>query len=448
MTVRIRKGLDLPVAGTPEQTIATGAEVASVALIGDDYPGLKPRLCVEPGEHVRLGDTLFLDKRDPAVRFVAPGAGVVRAVNRGARRVLQSIIIDLDGDDQVVFEALGREAIGRLEADAVRERLLEAGLWTALRERPFDRVAPSDGAPCALFVTAIDSHPLAADPAVVIAAAAEAFADGLAVLRRLVTGPIYLCTADGAGIEAPALPDLSVEQFAGPHPAGLVGTHIHFLDPVRPGKSVWHIGYQDVIAIGRLFTGGRIPVERVVALGGPQVRSPRLLATRLGANTDDLLNDALQPGPARVVSGSLLNGRHAAGWARFLGRYHRAVAALPEPDGREFLGWLAPGLGKFSANRVYLSHMLPGRRFAMNTSQQGSPRAIVPVGHYERVMPLDLLATPLLKSLIVRDSATAISLGCLELAEEDLALCSLVCCSKQDFGAALRANLDHIAREF
>ncbi|MBT8062011.1 MAG: NADH:ubiquinone reductase (Na(+)-transporting) subunit A, partial [Gammaproteobacteria bacterium] len=250
-----------------------------------------------------------------------------------------------------------------------------------------------------------------------------------------------------AQVPGEAIDSVKVEEFSGPHPAGLPGTHIHFLDPVGDGKVVWYVNYQDTIAIGRLFTSGRLPVERIIALGGPSVLRPRLLRTRLGASLADLLANELNPGACRVVSGSVLSGHRAAGWARYLGRYHLQVSALPEGQRREFLAWIMPGLAKFSSTRAYAAGWLPTRQFSLTTSQNGSPRAMVPIGNFEKVMPLDILPAPLLKALLVRDTDTARDLGCLELDEEDLALCSFVCCSKYDYGPVLRENLNAIARD-
>jgi Na+-transporting NADH:ubiquinone oxidoreductase subunit A len=240
---------------------------------------------------------------------------------------------------------------------------------------------------------------------------------------------------------------VSVAEFSGPHPAGLPGTHIHFLAPVGSGRTVWHLGYQDVIAIGYLFTTGRLWTERVVALAGPAVRFPRLVRTRLGASTNDLVEGELVEGECRVISGSVLSGRRAAEWGAYLGRYHNQVSVLREGRERELLGWLRPGRRKFSSLPAFAAHLFRDRRFALTTAQNGSPRAMVPIGSYERVMPLEILPTQLLRALLVRDTDAAQALGCLELDEEDLALCSFVCPSKHDFGPVLRSVLDQIRKE-
>jgi Na+-transporting NADH:ubiquinone oxidoreductase subunit A len=216
---------------------------------------------------------------------------------------------------------------------------------------------------------------------------------------------------------------------------------------VSENKSVWHLGYQDVIAIGSLFTTGRLSTERIVALGGPLVRRPRLLRTRMGASTEDLLKGEIEPAECRVISGSILGGRRAAGRARYLGPYDLQISVLREDHSRRFLDWLSPGAGKYSAIRVYASALRPrSYRFPLTTSQHGSPRAMIPIGNFEKVIPLDILPAPLLKALIVRDTDAARALGCLELDEEDLALCSFVCCSKYEYGSFLRETLDYIEK--
>lgn len=441
MRIRIRKGLDIPLAGVPQQRIDAGHEVSTVAVLGPDTIGLRPAMEVEEGDTVRLGQALYTDANNPEVRFTAPGAGIIEAINRGARRSLQSVVIRLAGDDEETFDIGPMQSLSREKVSAL---LLSSGLWTSLRTRPYSKIPAPGSEPLAIFVTAIDTNPHATDPAVVIADAHDAFRQGLVVISKLASCPVYVCTARDSQIDVPSDKPFVHAEFSGPHPAGLVGTHIHFLAPVSESKTAWHIGYQDVIAIGRLFATGRLNTERVVSLSGPLAKSPRLLRTRLGASIGDLVRDELLPGKKRVVSGSVLSGRRASGPIAWLGRYHTQVTALAEGNDREFLAWMRPGLDKYSAMHAYASHVFRRREFSLTTSQNGSPRAMVSIGTFEKVMPLDILATPLLKALLVEDTDTARSLGCLELDEEDLALCSFVCNGKYEYGPFLRRNLAEI----
>lgn len=449
--IKITRGLDLPIVGAPEQTIETARRVRSVAVLGHDFVGMKPTMAVKEGDRVKLGQLLFEDKKTPGVIFTAPGAGVVREINRGDRRVFLSLVIDLDDEEeQVEFTSYPPEALASLERDKVVSTLVDSGQWTALRTRPYSKVPAIDAVPHSLFINAMDSNPLAADPEIVARENADAFLNGVNALSRLTEGKVFLCRAISSfdGLEKQNLaPNVQVESFSGPHPAGLTGTHVHFLDPVGLAKQVWSINYQDVIAIGKLFTTGKINVERVISLAGPQVDKPRLLKTRLGANLEELTAGELKSDENRVISGSVLSGRAARGVESYLGRYHVQVSVLKEGRERVLLGYLSPGTERHSVLGIYLSSLFKGRKFSFTTTTNGSTRAMVPVGSYERVMPMDILPTQLLRALIVGDIETAQNLGALELEEEDLALCTYVCPGKYEYGPILRDNLSRIEKE-
>lgn len=443
--IKIKRGLDLPITGSPEQTIEDARPARSVAVVGFDYHGMKPTMEVQEGDRVKLGQILFSDKKTPGVIFTAPAAGVVSAVNRGDKRVLQSVVIDVDGDEAVSFDAHDAATLASLEPQKVREQMIQSGLWTALRTRPYSKTPAVDAVPHSIFVTAIDTNPLAADPAVVLKHYAAEFENGLKVLARL--GNIWLCKADGASVPGEDLDGVRSESFAGPHPAGLAGTHIHMLDPVNETKTVWQINYQDVVAIGKLFTDGKLWTERVVALAGPQVEKPRLVRTRLGANLAELTAGELKPGSNRVISGSVFGGRNAQGPVGYLGRFHSQVSVLAEGSERQMLHYLRAGVDKHSVLNIFVSKLKASKLFNFTTTTNGSPRAMVPLGNYEMVMPLDILPTQLLRYLIVGDTEMAQKLGCLELDEEDLALCSYVCAGKYEYGPILRDNLATIEKE-
>tara|TARA_Y100001933_G_scaffold162694_2_gene161059 strand:- start:5517 stop:6863 length:1347 start_codon:yes stop_codon:yes gene_type:complete len=442
--ITIKKGLDLPIEGAPEQVVGEGAAVSQVAVIGSDYNGMRPTMAVKEGDEVALGQLLFEDKKTPGVRHTSPASGKVVAINRGAKRFLQSVVIELSGDAEEQFEQFSDTAPDQLGREQIREKLIHSGLWTALRTRPYSKVPSPETTPHSIFVTAIDTNPLSANPQVVLVEGEDDFTLGIQILSKLSDGPTYLCKAPGAAISGG---DGQEVEFAGPHPAGLPGTHIHFVDPVGLGKTVWHINYQDVIAIGKLFSTNRLSVERVIALAGPQVEHPRLVRTRLGARLSELTASQLKTGENRIISGSILSGRAAVGPFDFLGRYHLQVAVLAEGREREFLGWQKPGIDKFSVKNVFASKLFPGKLFNFTTSIEGSDRALVPISSYEKVMPLDVVPVFLLRSLITGDTEQAQLLGALELDEEDLGLCSFVCPGKHEFGPLLRKNLEQIELE-
>jgi Na+-transporting NADH:ubiquinone oxidoreductase subunit A len=441
--IEIKTGLDLPIKGSPKQEIGEGNAIKRVAVIGSDYPGMKPTMLVQEGDQVKLGQPLFADKKNDGVQFTAPGSGKVIEINRGERRVFQSVVIELDGRDTAV-KFKSHTDLAALTREAVVEELVESGLWTAIRRRPYEKIPAINAVPHSIFVNAMDTNPLAGDQALAIARQPEAFVDGISVISKLTEGKVFVCRDPQAVFDAGSA---QVETFSGKHPAGLVGTHIHHLDPVGEGKEVWHVSAQDVIAIGRLFKEGVLSTERVVSLAGPSVKSPRLVVTRVGASLDELTAGELVDGSHRVVSGSILGGRTASGVFGYLGRYHQQVSVLEEGTHRVPFGWLSPGTNKHSVMGIYLSKLMPGKLLDYTTNTNGSPRAMVPVGAYEKVMPLDILPTQLLRSLIVGDTDMAVKLGALELAEEDLALCTYVCPGKYEYGPILRDNLTTIELE-
>ncbi|MFC1796024.1 Na(+)-translocating NADH-quinone reductase subunit A [Pseudomonadota bacterium] len=447
---KIRNGLNIPITGEPEQRIHPGPGVHHVALSGLDYPGLKPKLLVTAGDSVGLGQTLFVDKRDPVVQYGSPGQGTVIAVNRGARRVLETVVVRLADNDieEKCFSPLSDEEIQGEDRGSIATRLHESGLWTAFRTRPYSQVPVSGSIPRSVFVTAIDTQPLAADPCVVIRAEAGAFASGLLAVSMLTQGRVHLCVGSGWDIELPEIERLQQVEFTGPHPAGLPGTHIHHLDPVGADRMVWHIGYQDVIAIGKLFATGRISTGRVIALGGACVREPRLISCRQGASTEEMTRDSIQdPQSCRVVSGSVLNGRSALGSHAYLGRYHTQLSVIREGGSKSLFGWLGLRPGQYTAAPTYLKKAGHKQKFAFSTSQNGRFSGMLPMRVFDKVMPLDILPSPLFRALMVKDTDQAQALGCLELDEEDLALCSFVCPAKYDYGSVLRINLKQIERE-
>lgn len=450
MQFTIKRGLDLPITGEPKQVIEDGNKVKTVAVLGLDYVGMKPTMLVSEGDTVKLGQILFSDKKNPGVNFTSPGAGVVKAIHRGEKRVLQSVVIELKGNAHESFAKYKEAELSELTAEKVQENLIASGLWTAFRTRPYSKIPAVGSKPRSIFVTAIDTNPLAANPAVVIKERAKDFANGLTVISKLTDGKVYVCKATGTEVAAGGNSAVVVAEFSGPHPAGLAGTHIHFIDPVSIDKFVWSVDYQSVIAIGALFNSGNLNVERIVSLAGPSVKNPRLIRARVGASTADLVAGELVEGiESRVISGSVLYGRQADGWSAYLGAYTNQISALQEGRARELFGWIVPGKNKYSALNVYTSSVdkKVNRKFPLTTDKNGSNRAIVPVGIYEDVMPLDILSTPLLKALVVGDSDQAQLLGCLELDEEDVSLLTFVDPGKHDFAPVLRANLTKIEKE-
>ena len=445
--IKIKKGLTLPINGQPDQKISEGNPVKYVAVIGPDYIRMKPDFAVSIGDRVKLGQLLFTDKKMPLIRYNSPGSGTVTGINRGEKRVFLSIVIELDGKEEITFQSFPDGQINILKRDAVIAHLLESGLWTAMRARPFGKVADPEIKPHSVFITAIDTNPLAPSVEMIISEKSDFFKMGLEIISKLTDGKLFVCKAPGTTIPVPDDRHLVIEEFQGPHPAGNVGTHIHFLDPASRSKTVWYIGSQDVIAIGHLFKTGRLMTDRVISLAGPLALNPRLIRTRLGVSLQDLTVNELKDGERRIISGSVFSGYTADGPLAFLGRYHQQVTVIPEDRERILFGWLSPGANLFSVKNVVLSKMKPRKTFDFSTNMHGGVRGIVPIGSYEKVMPLDILSTYLLRALAVDDIDEAEKLGCLELDEEDLSLCTFVCPSKIEHGQNLRRVLTLIEKE-
>ncbi len=442
-----KKGLDLPITGAPDQTIHDGPAIGSVAVIGADSLGLKPKMLVAEGESVLRGQPLYCHKDSPEVVFTAPATGRVRAINRGARRVLQSVVIDVDNafDDGIDFGPLPDGGT----ADEIAEKLLKSGLWTAFRTRPYSKIPAADSRPATIYVTAMDSEPLAADPAVIIAERPDAFTAGLKAVSQLTEGRTWLCHAPGASIPGGDIPGVEVATFAGPHPAGLAGTHIHYLEPPTAENLVWTISYADIIAIGALMTTGKLDTSVVISLSGPRAATPRLIRTNLGASLSDLIaGEVAGDTPLRILSGSVLSGRLSQGGPfDYLGRYARAVTLMDEDREKKFMAWIAPRADQFAVLPVLASAFNRAKKFPMGTNLNGGRRAMVPIGTFEELMPQDFLPTQLLRALLVMDTDQAQALGALELDEEDLALCTFACPAKYEYGIALRDSLTKIEKE-
>ncbi len=437
--IRLRRGLDLPIPGAPEPAIHDAPSATTVAVLGADYPGVRPEFRVGVGDRVALGQPLFVDREQPELCFTSPAAGVVRAVERGDALHPGSIRVERTHGDEVTFPRSGAGELAKQPRERLVALLRSSGLWTALRTRPFGRIADPVRPAAAIFVRAMDTNPLAAPAEVVLRERPEDLELGLAALARLVDGPVFVCVAPGTAVSSPDPARIRVVEFEGPHPAGLPGTHIHHLLPVGGERHVWYLGYQDVLAIGHLLRTGRLRPERVIALAGPRVRRPRLLRTSLGASIEDLVRGELEPGDCRVVSGSLLSGRRAAGPDGYLGRYHDQVSVIAESTDAERRAWPRPGRG---------SWVMPWLgRPRWTSALHARPRAMLPLELFERAWPLRLHAAFLLRAVAAGDAESARRAGALELEDEDLALCSYLCPSKLEYGPLLVGVLRQLEQE-
>lgn len=454
MVMKLKKGIDLPLAGEPSQHIVDAPPPKQVALLGVPYVGMKPTMKVRAGDKVKIGQPLWVEKNDNPVVFVAPASGTVIEVNRGYRRALLSVTIENDGKNTQAKNYKGTPAdkLASLKADAVRTQLLESGAWTALRTRPYSKIPQSESTPSAIFVTATDTNPLTADPKVYITEKMAEFKAGLAILKHLTDGTVYVCH-DGSWSLDSSLDGVEQHAFVGPHPAGNAGTHIHFLRPVDCDHTVWTIGYQDVIAWGHLFVTGQIMTERVVALAGSAVTEPSLVRTQLGASVAELTQNTLNPLADgyrnRILIGSVFNGIQGDEYLSFVGQYTNQITCLPEGDtDTRTLGWAIPYTDKFSSIlNVHFSALFRKKKQDFTTNLNGSRRAVISVGHLEQLTPLNIMPTQLMRALVTLDTDEAQRLGVLELDEEDVALFSYADIGKNEYGPALRDCLTKVEKD-
>ena len=449
--ITIKKGLDLPISGKPEKKFLSKKTIKTVAVLGSDFPGVKPKMLVKENDTVKKGQTLFIDKRNEKIKFASPGGGVVKSVNRGAKRVLESVVVELGNERIENFKKIDFARLDNVSKEELIDLMCESGIWTSFKARPYGQVAVPEKEIDNIFINAMDSSPLGPDMNLIIQGNIEDFRKGLRILEKLTQGKIYICQHVDS-----ILPNLSstrsrIEQvfFTGPHPSGLPGTHMHYLSPVSPTANQIQIGFQDVVAIARTLQNGEYDVERIIAIGGYQADETGLIKTCLGASISELIaqiNKNMDDN--RLISGCVLSGHNASVPSfAYLGRYHQSVSIIKEGNKRTFLGMLDPGFNKFSIKKIFFSSFAFGKKFNFTTNTNGSKRAIVPIGSYESVLPLKMLATFLLRAIITKDSDQAIALGAHELLEEDLGLCTFACPAKYEYGSLLRELFIQIEKE-
>ena len=437
--IKISKGLDLPISGAPINIVSDEPKVSSVAVLSNDFVGMKPTMLVKEGDSVKAGQKIFEDKKNIGVFYTSPCGGIVRNINRGDKRKFLSIELDIDDtNEEFKFFNMGNTS------NEIKDCLINSGYWNCFRTRPFNRTPNVNDIPNAVFINCCDSNPLSMDPYNIISLNEADFREGLKVLSQLFKCNMNLIYQnDNFDISNE---DFEYFQFKGPHPSGLPSTHISKIYPVNLNRTVWTINYQDIISIGFLKKNNKIRTSRLISLGGPSVHEPSLLNVRVGGNIDEICAGKLKPN-SRIISGSVLHGHESEGVMNYLGFYDSQISAIPDEVNNIFMNWLMPGSTLHSKLNVFISSFIKPKNFIFNTSIGGGDRAIVPISSYEEVIPMDILVTQLLKALVVSDIDMAVDLGMLELVPEDLALCSYVCPSKYDYSSILMDNLNKLYQE-
>jgi Na+-transporting NADH:ubiquinone oxidoreductase subunit A len=443
----VKNGLDIKIAGAPGKHLDTMPIPQSVALKPVEFKGVKPKLLVKEGDPVKVGQPLFYDKNKPDVLFGSPGGGVVKAIQRGHRRVITAFIIELNGtEDWIEFEPVTESGLMDITRESIVERLLKGGVWPVFRQRPFGKIPDPKLIPRSIFVNGMDTEPLAGDPDVAVEGRETDLQFGFKLLKKLTEGTLYLTLKAGHNPAYAAMEDLCVHHIKGPHPAGLAGTHIRLIEPLKQGETVWTLRTSDVAAVGSFFRTGRYPVDRVVALSGEGINEPGHLATRVGAPVAALTDGRIKDGEYRIISGTVLMGT-AVDSDGYMGLYDTVCTVVPESSKRDFMGWAMPGWKKFSLFKAYCSSLIPWKTFPFDTRLNGGVRPIVNIGAWEKVFALDIHLSYLVRAILAEDLEEAESLGLLEVTEEDVALCTLVCPSKMELGDIIRSGLDLYEKE-
>jgi Na+-transporting NADH:ubiquinone oxidoreductase subunit A len=449
----LKKGYDIKLAGKTEKVIAESENSKLYASQPTDFIGLKPRLEVEEGSRVKIGTPLYNDKLRPEIKFVSPASGKVIQINRGERRAIMEIVVESDNQDAAVdFGKHSPDELSKLDVDTIKKKLLESGLWPVIRQRPFSKIADPTATPRDIFVCAMDTAPLAADPEFLLEKEEENFQAGINILKNLTEGKIYLTVDGGRESHVPAIENaqnVEVHSFKGKHPAGNVSVHIHHIAPINVGDIVWYIYAADVVLIGKLFLSGIFPVERLVAVAGSSAKedSRKYFKTRMGVKVQSLADEGkMVDDHVRYISGNVMNGRKLSENG-YLGFYDRTLTVIPDSRKRVLFGWLAPGLKDESFSRLFLSKLIPSKEYVKDTRIHGGKRAFFQTGEYEKVLPMDILPMELVKSIMAEEIEDMLALGLLEVDEEDFALCSYICPSKIHFGTYIRQGLDVLEKE-
>ncbi len=448
--IRIKRGLDIPLAGEAEKILQTPPRADEYAVKPPDYHGLFPKMLVEEGARVKAGTPLFYDKYNEDVIFTSPVSGTYTQLIRGAKRRILEVRIKADAEDEYV--QFGKEDIGSMTREKLIEKILKSGLWPAIRQRPYAVIANHKDVPRDIFITAFKSAPLAPDLDFVINGQEDLFNLGLGVLSKLTDGDVHLSVHTEKTISKAftQVSGVKLHRFKGPHPAGNVGIQIHHIKPLNKGEVVWCLDIQDVVNLGRLFRDGIYYPQRIVALTGPEVLNPRYYKVLAGTRISPFTNKNIrveQGVTPRFISGDVLTGEKI-NKDGFLGFYDDQLTVIPEGDKPELLGWLVPSLDKFSVSRTFFSFMMPWKKYRLNTNIRSGERPFVITGLYEKVLPMDILPMQLIKSIMINDIDMMEKLGIYEVAPEDLALCEYICPSKIEIQTIVREGLDAIQKEF
>lgn len=446
-TYKIRKGVNIRLVGEAANELGTAGMSEVYALKPQDFHGLIPKLLVKEGEEVKAGTPLFYDKTDQRIKFASPVSGEVVEIRRGDKRKIMEVKVLADRQNR--FEEFGAINLSSVKREELMEKILNAGLWPLLRQRPFDVIASPDDTPKAIFVSGFDSSPLAPDPDFVLKGKEELFQAGIDGLNILAGNQVYLSTKKGSAA-LNGIKNVQKNEFSGPHPAGNVGVQIHKINPINKGETVWYVAPQDVINLGRFFKTGKHDLSHMIALTGSEATNRKYFEVIPGAAVKSVTAGNINTDNVRIISGNVLTGTTVAEDG-YIGYYDTQMTVIPEGDEPKFFltkGWLGPGFDKFSLSHAFPTWLTGNKKYELDTNMNGERRAFVVTGQYEKVFPFDIYPVQLVKSIMVNDIEQMENLGIYEVAPEDFALCEYVCTSKMPVQKIVREGLDTMLAEF
>jgi len=444
--IKIKKGLTINLKGEAEKVLSSAPRSRTFVITPSDFHLIAPKMVIKEGERLLAGDTIFYSKGDERIKFVSPVSGTLTKIERGAKRRIMKLIIEAEPQDS--YREFGVLSPQSASAEAIKDRLLEAGCWPFIMQRPYAVVANTEIAPRDIFISAYNSAPLANDYDFSLHNKERELQAAVTALSKLTTGNVHVGIEKGANSPLKGLKDIVVHSVSGPHPAGNVGTQINKLGPVNKGETVWTVAPQDLVIIGELFLTGKFNAERIVALAGSEVKTPKYYRTKIGSEVSTFLYDSgLKDENVRVISGDVLTGATISPKGH-LGFYANTVTVIPEGNDYEFFGWNKPVFNKVSTSRALtFSWLNPNKVYDLDTNTNGEHRAFVMTGIYEEVFPLDIFPLQILKACMVKDLDQMEALGMYEVAPEDFALTEFVCVSKQPHQQIIRNGLDLMYKE-
>ena len=444
--IRLKKGLNIKLTGEAEQVYSTAESAKTYELKPTDFHGLTPKLIVKVGDNVKAGTPVFIDKYNEKVKFCSPFSGEITDVVRGAKRKILKVILTADKD--ISYENLSSASVNDMSREEIINKMCANGVWPFIRQKPYDIIANPSDMPKSIFISAFNSAPISIDNDFALYGKEELFQQGLNIITKLTTGTTHL-NLDGYSNPSKVFTDakgVQINKISGPHPAGNVGVQIHHIDPINKDDIIWYLSPQDILTIATLFNEGKYDASRIIAIAGSQIKKPKYYRSIAGSSVSNLLKDNLKEGNSRIISGDVLTGTKIEEHGS-IGFYDYQLSVIPEGDKSEFLGWISPGLNKFSNSRSYFSWLTPTKKYDLDANLHGEERAYVFSGEYEKVLPMDIYPTHLIKSIMVGDIEMMENLGIYEVSPEDFALCEFVCTSKVEVQKIIREGLDLIKKE-